>query len=64
MGIRWPWQDPDPLPPVVGSHEAAMLLEEALRRKTRTLETVKRSRRIIVHNHFADDVRKALEIRP
>jgi hypothetical protein len=57
---RWPWHDPEPLPPVEKLHQAEAILRLAEMRKRDTLATLRRQRREVQQNHFADDVMEAL----
>lgn len=57
---RWPWHDPDPVPEVTGVDQAEALSRLARMRRRDTLAALRRTRREVVQNNFADDVREAL----
>lgn len=64
--IRWPWhhwKKPPPLDPktLAESEEA---VKEVERRKQRTQEALRTRHAIIVNNHIAYDIRRALGKRP
>lgn len=59
---RWPWHDPDPLPPVQGIRQAEALQRLARMRRRETLATLRRQRREVHQNNFAEDVLEALSL--
>lgn len=64
--IRWPWQQWEKPPPPPSDDEIAAAKAariEAARRKFSTQDALRARRAIVVHNHLATDIRRALERR-
>jgi hypothetical protein len=59
---RWPWHDPDPLPPAEGMQQAEAIKRLARMRRYDTLMALRRARREVGQNNFADDVLEALSL--
>jgi hypothetical protein len=63
--IKWPWQrwaKPPPPDPSALAESHSALVEAAVRQR-QTEMALRRRRAVIVHNHIATDVRRAMEKR-
>lgn len=60
--LRFPWAKP--LPPMERADEADEALELAVVLKGTVEERMERRDKTIAANHFADDIRRYLEVRP